>query len=150
DLDNNGKEVTRLIKTSDILSKRITTLADLYNEDENYRDRCGTAKRDALRLNDELSQVPRKWSHVRWAFNDTLTDTRMIRVMGRDLAEAEPKPVRVVGKDGKEEYVEQPPKVNPAIAKREASRAKAEEMRAIVRKQDEARKAPPVKTSNDD
>jgi hypothetical protein len=150
DLDNNGKEVTRLIKTSDTLAKKITTLADLYNEDENFRDHCATAKRDTLRLNDELSQIPRKWAHVRWAYNDTLTDTRMIRVMARDLAEAEPKPVQKVGKDGKIVYVEQPPKVDPAIAKRDASKANAEAMRAMLRKQEEARKAPAMKTSNDD
>ena len=150
DLDNNGKEITRLIKTSDTLAKKITTLADLYNDDENFRDHCATAKRDTLRLNDELSQVPRKWAHVRWAFNDTLTDTRKIRIMGRDLAEAEPRTTRVVGKDGKVTNTEPLPVVNPAIAKREQNRANADAMRAMQKKQEELMKAPAIKTGNDD
>jgi hypothetical protein len=155
DLDHNGKEITRLIKTSDALSKKITALADLWGDDDSFRDICGTAKRDALKLNDELSQVPRAWSHVRWSYNDMLTDTRKIRLVARDMAEQEAKPILLVGKDGKpvldkdgkEVYTEPPPpNINPAIAKRDYRKAEAEAVRAQLRRAEEARKNPALDT----
>lgn len=155
DLDHNGKEITRLIKTTDTLSHKITALADLWGDDDSFRDVCGTAKRDVLKLNDELSQIPRKWTHVRWSYNDMVTDTRKIRLMARDLAEQEPKPVLLLGKDGKPVVDKEgkpvytdppPPNINPAIVKRDVKKAEAEAVRAQVRKQEEARKNPALQT----
>ena len=151
DLDNNGKEVTRLVKTTDKIAKLINDLADMWSESEDFRDRCGTAKRDALRLNDELSQTPRKWTHVRWGFDDMVNDVRKIRRMAKDLADAEPKPVAVVGKDGKVSYTDAvPPPGDPAIARRDLNKARADAVRAALRRQEEAKKNPNMKASVDD
>ncbi len=146
DLDNNGKEVTRLIKTSDALAKDITLLANLWVEEAQFHDICGTVKRDALNLNTELSQSPRVWSHVRWAYNDTLTDVRKVRIAAKMLADLEPKPIQQVGKDGKIVYVDAPQNVNPAIAKRDFKKAEAEEMSARARKIEDLRRNPPLQT----
>jgi hypothetical protein len=101
DLDNGGKEVQRLIRTSDLLSKNITDLAELWPNDQFFRDACINTKRQVLVLNDELSRVPRKWTHVRWAFNGSLQEVSKLRLRAKDMAESEPKPVALVGKDGK-------------------------------------------------
>ena len=146
DLDNNGKEVTRLIKTSDALAKDITLLANLWPEDDLFRDVCGTVKRDALNLNTELSQSPRVWSHVRWAYNDTLKDVRKVRMAAKSMADAEPKPIEQVGKDGKIVYVDAPNNVNPAIAKRDMRKAEAEAMSERARKIEDLKRNPPLET----
>lgn len=146
DLDNNGKEVTRLIKTSDALAKDITLLVNLWAEDDQFRDVCGTVKRDALNLNTELSQSPRVWSHVRWAYNDTLKDVRKVRIIASGLAEVEPKPVAQVGKDGKVVYVDAQVNINPAIAKRDMRKAEAEAMSERARKIEDLKRNPPLAT----
>ncbi|MCY3023698.1 MAG: hypothetical protein NTW87_32355 [Planctomycetota bacterium] len=128
DLDDHGKEITRLNRTSDALSKNITDLADLWPNNQTFRDMCVSAKRQAVVLNDELSRAPRKWAHVRWAFSATIREASALRLRARDLAEAEPKPRPLVGKDGKpildkegRQIYEEPgaAPVDPAIAARE-------------------------------
>ena len=135
DLDNGGKEITRLITTSDQLAHSITDLFNLWPHDEAFRDVCGGAKSRVLLLNDELSQVPRNWPHVRWAFNDVVQELRKLRRQTRDLAEAEPKLTPVVSKDGKVTYVEpEPPPIDPAIARRERKIQEVEKAQEALRK----------------
>jgi len=141
DLDNSGKEVTRLISTSDTLAKNITKLANLWPEEEKFRDRCGTAKRQALDLNEELSRVPRIWTHVRWGFDAVVQHTKDIRNRARDLADAEEKPLAVV-KDGKVTYVENKPTVDPVVARKEAIMKSDEDTLARQKKDKEAREKP--------
>lgn len=140
DLDDGGKQVTRLIHTSDELCKNITDLAGVWTANEEFRDQCVSAKRQALTLNDELSRVPRTWAHVRWAFTSTLKAISKLRNSARELAEAEPKPQVVVGKDGKVTLVEAEPVVDPLIARRNEEVAKVNKARAQKRKLEEEAK----------
>jgi len=155
DLDNGGKEVTRLIRTSDALAKNITDLAGIWPTDESFRDRCGGAKRETLVLNEELSRVPRQWTHVRWSFTSALKEVSKLRLLARDLAEAEPKPVPLLSKDGKPVldkegrpiYVDAPqPPPNPLVVKREKSLHEVEEQRERLRKIEEEKKNPRIHT----
>ena len=142
DLDNGGKEITRLIRTSDLLAKNITELANLWPRNEDFRDVAGSAKSRALTLNDELSRVPRKWTNVRWAFNSTVEDLRRLRRAGHDLAEAEPKLIPIVDKNGKVVKYIEPATVplDPALAQKERDRRILEEEREKLRRAEEARK----------
>jgi len=141
DLDDHGKEITRLLRTTDVLSKNITDLSKVWADDEVLKDQCSGAKRCVLILNDELSRSPRRWSHVRWAFNDMVKDVRKLRIVARDLAEMEPKPTKVVGKDGKVTYVEpEAPPIDPKLAKRIKSVQDAEEAKARLKAANEVRK----------
>ena len=155
DLDDRGKEVTRLLRTSDALARNITDLANIWPADESFRDMCGSAKRQALVLNEELSRVPRQWTHVRWSFTSTLQEVSKLRLRARDLAEAEPKPVPLTSKDGKPVldkegrpvYVDAPrPPPDPAVVKREKSLREVEEQRARLRKIEEEKKNPRIHT----
>jgi len=140
DLDGGGKQITRLIRTSDDLSKDITEMAQIWPEDQAFRDICIIAKRHTLVLNDELSRVPRKWTHVRWAFTNTLKSISHLRMVARDIAELEPKPTAVAGKDGKVVYVESQVAIDPAIAKREEIVKKTERMRKQMREMESEKK----------
>jgi hypothetical protein len=155
DLDAGGKEITRLIRTSDTLARQITELAGVWQYNESFRDLCGSAKRQALLLNDELSRVPRQWKYVRWTFTNALKEVSRLRMAARDLAEAEPKPIALIGKDGKpvldkqgrQIYVDPPaPTVDAAILKREAAVREAAEQRARMRVIEEQKKNPRLKT----
>jgi hypothetical protein len=149
DLDNSGKEVTRLITTSDTLAKNITKLANIWPEEEKFRDRCGTAKRQALDLNEELARVPRIWTHVRWSFNAVVEHTRDVRLKARDLAEAEEKPVAVPQKDGTVKYVDAgPAPVDPRVARKEAI-LKADEAELARQKKDKDSREKPMKVDLD-
>jgi len=158
DLDKGGKEVTRLIRCSDTLAKNITDLANIWPTDESFRDMCGSAKRRALVLNEELSQVPRKWTHVRWSFTSALQEVSKLRLRARDLAEAEPKPVALLGKDGKpvldkegrQVFVDAPkPPPDPVVVKREKNLRDLQAQRDRLRKIEEEKKNPPIKTGLD-
>jgi hypothetical protein len=158
DLDTGGKEITRLSRTSDTLARQITELAGVWPLNESFRDVCGSAKRQALLLNDELSRVPRQWKYVRWTFTNVLKEVSRLRMAARELAEAEPKPVLLVGKDGKpvldkqgrQVYVDAPaPAVDPLILKREAAVREATEQRARMRAIEEQKKNPRLKTELD-
>jgi hypothetical protein len=141
DLDNSGKEITRLQRTSEALAKSITDLAAYWPQNETFNDECAEAKRNVLVLNDELSRAPRRWTHVRWSYNDSVKAIRALRRKARDLAEAEPKPQAVVGRDGKVRYVEPAaPAVDPRIAKLEKKEREVEESRARSKRAEEARK----------
>ena len=48
DLDDGGKEITRLIRNSDELSKTVSQLAELWPDEEKFRDIAGMAKREIL------------------------------------------------------------------------------------------------------
>jgi len=158
DLDNGGKEVQRLIRTSDLLSKNITDLAELWPNDQFFRDACINTKRQVLVLNDELSRVPRKWTHVRWAFNGSLREVSKLRARARDMAESEPKPVPLLGRDGKPavdkegnqifiEQAEAP--VDPLVARREKAKREVEAARTQDRKRDEEKKKKSMPTDLD-
>lgn len=149
DLDNNGKEVERLIRTSDELSKNVTELAGLWPDDQFFRDACINTKRQILVLNDELARVPRKWTHVRWSFNASLREVSKLRLRSRDMAESEPKPMPVIGKDGKPVtdkngnlvFVEAAaPEVDPLVARREKALREVEAARDQERNRSEERK----------
>ena len=158
DLDAGGKEITRLIRSSDELAKNITDLAGVWLFNEGFRDICGNAKRQALVLNEELSRVPRKWTHVRWSFSASVQSVSKLRLAARDLAEAEPKPVLAVGKDGKPLLDKQgrliyvdppPPAINADIAKRDEVRHDVEAKREQIRKLEELKKKPPLQSDLD-
>ncbi|HYG76129.1 MAG TPA: hypothetical protein VEK08_14075 [Planctomycetota bacterium] len=150
DLDDGGKQITRLIRTSDDLSKDITELAEIWPYDKAFRDLCIIAKRHTLVLNDELARVPRKWTHVRWAFTNALKSVSKLRLSAREVAELEPKPQAIVGKDGKVVYVDAPPPpVDPAIAKREEIVKKTERMREQMRRIEEEKKKETLPTDLD-
>ncbi|HEY3324554.1 MAG TPA: hypothetical protein VGP72_29145 [Planctomycetota bacterium] len=157
DLDEGGKQISKLIRASDQLCKSITLLADVWPENKPFRDLCIDAKRNALILNDELSRVPRTWSHVRWALSGTLKSVSTLRLRARDLAEAEPKPVPllakngkpVLDKDGKIIYVEVATPADAAIARREEITNKAQRMRNQLRKEEEESKKKPMQTELD-
>lgn len=150
DLDDGGKQITRLIRNSDEVCKNITDLAGLWPENNTFRDQCIAAKRNALTLNDELSRVPRTWAHVRWAFTSTLKSLSQLRLRARELAEAEPKPTVVAGKDGKTIIVEaEPAPIDPALAKRNEAVNKAKRMRELQRQYDEEKKKKQMPTDLD-
>jgi hypothetical protein len=155
DLDDSGKEVTRLIHSSDNLAKNITALVELWPTNEAFRDLCASAKRQALVLNEELSQVPRKWTHVRWSFTAALQEVSKLRLRARDLAEAEPKPIPLVGKNGKpvldkegrQIYVDPPqPPQDPVLVKRDRNLREVEAERARLKKIEEEKKNPRLHT----
>jgi hypothetical protein len=151
DLDGGGKEVTRLLRTSDNVSKNATDLSKVWMEDQKFRDMCGSAKRAVLMLNDELSREPRHWSHVRWAYNDAVKEVRKLRITARELAEFEPKPEARVGKDGKIIYVEPAgPVVDPKIAERNAKIQEVNEAKARLKRAEEGKKNARMPMSLDD
>ena len=150
DLDDGGKEITRLVRTSDQLSKVITELAGLWPHNEIFYDLCRSAKSRVLLLNEELARVPRKWTHVRWSFNAVIQDARKLRIAARELAEAEPKPVPVMGKDGKVVYVEQPAApVDPLIAKREEKTREVEAAKQQLKRTEDTKKEKPMRIDLD-
>ena len=150
DLDGGGKQITRLIHNSDEVCKNITDMAAIWPDDNVFRDQCIAVKRQALTLNDELSRVPRTWAHVRWAFSSTLRAVSLLRLRARELAEAEPKPTVIVGKDGKTEIVEAAPApVDPALAKRNEVVSKAKRMRDQMKQIEDERKKKAMPTDLD-
>jgi len=104
-------------------------------------------------LTEELSRTPvRKWMQVRWAFNSTLREVSNLRLRARETAEALPKPIRQVDKNGKVEFIEpsvaEEP-VDPAVALSEERKRALEIMKARMTKRDEYRKAPPMQVDLD-
>jgi hypothetical protein len=99
DLDDNGKERTRLIQASELVGKSITQLSELWPADEDLMTSCASSKRYALVLEEQLQAEPRRWTHVRIAFSELQKEVADLRRKAVALAEDEPKPV--VGKDGK-------------------------------------------------
>ena len=119
DLLNGGKEITRLVNTSDGIAKNIDDMSKIWPNNQRYIDVCSSSKRSALILNDELSSVPRRWTHVRMAYESMIQEVRTVRIWGRLLAESEPRPVAVAGKDGRVTYVDAPSApIDPKIAHR--------------------------------
>jgi hypothetical protein len=150
DLDDNGKEITRLSRTSEALCNNINELVAIWPDHELFRDTCGSAKRQALLLNQELDRVPRVWSHVRWTYNNAIKDVRKMRTYAKELADAEPKPVAVKGKDGKVAYEDRAaPALPPKEAKKQAQLRENEEVKARARKAQEARKNRKMQTELD-
>ena len=157
DLDAGGREVTRLLRTSDELAKKITDLAALWPDDALLRDRCSTAKRAALVLNEELGNVPRKWTHVRWSFDNVIAEVGKLRQYARGLADAEPavpvldkhgKPV--LDKNGKPTYAEPQPKpADAATVKREEAQREVDEAREKLRKTEDDKKEKKIPTDLD-
>ena len=131
DLMQGGKEITRLMTTSDNVSRNVTELSKLWPTNKKFLDVCSSAKRSSVILNDELSNVPRQWSHVRWSYENMLTDVRAVRLVARILADSEPKPVAVVGKDGKVTYVDAPTgPIDPKVARRNEAIRRTEDAKA--------------------
>ncbi|MFH0939813.1 MAG: hypothetical protein V1899_11135 [Planctomycetota bacterium] len=151
DLDDNGKEITRLIHTSDLLAKNITSLKNLWADNATFHDICGSAKGRVLLLNTELSRTPRKWTHIRWAFNFVVQELRRLCAAGVCLAEAEPKPVAVVGKDGRISYVEPvAAPVDPRIAEKDRKLREVEEAKKKLKRYEEAKKNKPMRIDLDE
>jgi hypothetical protein len=153
-LDNRGKENARLVHTSEEVLKNINDLGAIWPGNASFMDACSTTKRSGIFFNDELNQVPWKWTHVRWTYNALLRDTRSLRETAKALADAEPKPVPVVGKDGKLTYVDAPdPLVDPATVRREArlnaERAELTRLRESKDEKQSAKKEKNMKTSLD-
>jgi hypothetical protein len=122
-LDNRGKENARLMHTAEVVIENIGDLVAIWPNADAFRDVCVSAKRAALIFDQELNRSPWRWNYVRWSFSALLRDVRPLREMGKAMAEAEPKPRMVVGKDGKATYTDAPdPLFDPVVAQREARR----------------------------
>ena len=126
DLDAGGRERTRLIRSAEGVSAQATALAELWPTEVQFRDACASAKRSALVLEEELRGEPRRWTHVRWAFQETQRQVRDLRRSAAALAATEPALVRVVRKG--QEVWEAPPK-DPATVKREEEERRKRELR---------------------
>jgi hypothetical protein len=131
DLDAGGKEKTRLVFTTESLSKAITEAVKIWPRDEDFRDVCRITKSRALVLEEELRAEPRKWSHVRWAFQAVQKEVKHLRKVTVAKASGQAKPIRVVTKDGKEILIE------PARDAREAEREQQEARRKKMEEQKE-------------
>jgi hypothetical protein len=150
DLDDHGKEITRLSRTSEALTKNINELVDIWPGNELFRDTCGLAKLQTLVLNEELERVPRTWTHVRWAFNSTVKELRKTRLYAKELADAEPKPIAVKGKDGKISYAEpEGPVLSEAEQKKQMMMKEAAEVKARARDAKEKQKNRKLQTELD-
>lgn len=108
DLDGGGKERTRLIYQSEMIGKQVNILADLWQNDANFRDACMSTKRSALVLEEELRNEPRKWSHVRWAFKAVQSEVKALRERTVEQIKGTARPITIVTKDGREIVVEAP------------------------------------------
>ncbi|GMV81565.1 MAG: hypothetical protein AMXMBFR7_27490 [Planctomycetota bacterium] len=108
DLDAGGKERTRLIHQSEMIGKQVNILADLWQNDANFRDACMSTKRSALVLEEELRNEPRKWSHVRWAFKAVQSEVKALRERTVEQIKGTARPITIVTKDGREIVVEAP------------------------------------------
>ena len=141
DLDNGGKEVTRLLRTTDELAKKITDLAKLWPEHGPLCDLCGTAKRSALILNEELGNTPRQWTHVRWMFDTLIEDLTKMRQTARFAADSEPMPTMMLdmkrqagARQGRQADLRRSPRCHgrsgdcPARCQTERSRGRAREI----------------------
>ena len=100
DLDAGGKEKTRLIFSTESLSKAITETVEIWPRDENFRDVCRIAKSRVLVLEEELREEPRMWTHIRWAFQAVQKEVKHLRRATVAKAIDEPIPLRVTDKDG--------------------------------------------------
>jgi len=134
DIAAGGKEITRLIHCSDELAKEISTVADLWAYDNGFRDRCATAKRASLVLNDELTSEPRNFSRVRWAFEDAVQQIYKLRLRAKVMADVEPKPIAKQLKDGSIVYEDAPEVVDPKAVRRQAMVRQGEQARASAQR----------------
>lgn len=120
-LDNRGKENARLVHTSDELCKCISDMAAIWPTNADFRERSSDMKRDALLLNEELSQQPWRWAQVRWSYDAVLKHIVGYREYCRDMANQEPKPIAVVDKKtGQVKYVDAPDPLMTEDARRTA------------------------------
>lgn len=126
DLDAGGKEKTRLIFTTESLSKAITETVKIWPRDEDFRDVCRITKSRALVLEEELRGEPRRWSHVRWAFQAVQKEVKNLRKVTVAKASGQAQPIRVVTKDGKEILIE--PARGARQVERERQEARLKEM----------------------
>ncbi len=135
DLNAGGKEKTRLIYTSEQVGKAISDLLAIWPNDEDFRDLCRFAKSRALVLEEKLREEPRKWTHVRWAFQSLQKEVKRIREAAAARAETQPQPIKIVTKDGKEVIVE------PGRDIQEIKRERKEEaLEDLKRQRDQLRK----------
>jgi hypothetical protein len=126
DLDAGGRERTRLIYHTEATSKEITALAELWPDVPPLVSACVKAKRSSLVLEEELRAEPRRWTHVRWAFQECQKEVKQLRRTAARVAALEPQLVRVV-KKGKVYYVE--PSKSPEELQREAEERRLQELK---------------------
>lgn len=119
-LDHRGKENATLMHASEVVSKNISDMAEIWPGNEEFRDRCTSTKRNALIFNDELSQSPWRWAQVRWSFDALLKDVRGFRDYCKGLADIEKPPRAIVDKNGNVTYIDEP---DPFLATAAGQRA---------------------------
>ncbi|MCZ7646070.1 MAG: hypothetical protein M5U26_12415 [Planctomycetota bacterium] len=139
DLDSGGKERTRLIYNAEALGKQVNILAETWRNSANFRDHCMSAKRSALVLEEELRNEPRKWSHVRWAFQAVQHEIGRLRRATMDQIKGTSRPITIVTQDGREIVVEAPQDTPETLAQKEAEarREAAERQKELLIKQAE-------------
>lgn len=141
-LDNRGRENAALLHTSDAVLDEINNLAAIWPKSEAYIDVCTVAKRSALVFNNDLNEVPWTWTHVRWSFDALVKDVRALRSYAKTMAEAEPPPQMIVGKDGSVVYIDAPDQaVDELTARREAMQKAARADIQRIKEQNAEREA---------
>ncbi|MCW8132378.1 MAG: hypothetical protein KIS92_18670 [Planctomycetota bacterium] len=151
DMDDGGRERTRLIEYARLAEKTITEINKLWPEDEDLHVSASGSKRCALVLEEQLTKEPRRWSHVRIAFSELMKEAGDLRRKTVALADDEPRPV--VGKDGKIVSIEAPR--DPVEAERRATerrrkfleeaKERAKKYEEETRKKEEAEDDPSAK-----
>jgi len=137
DLDAGGRERTRLVYNTESISKEISTLAEMWSEVPPLVSACVKAKRASLVLEEELREEPRRWTHVRWAFQGCQKEIRQLRQTAARLAALEPQLVRVKRK-GKVFYVE--PEQSPEELAREAEQRRLQDLKDELKRNREREK----------
>jgi hypothetical protein len=126
DLDAGGRERTRLIYSAEALARDVTVLAGMWPADEDFRSMCVSAKRSAVVLEEKLRDEPRRWSHVRWAFQEAQNQIKTLRRGVALLVADEPRVIGVT-KEGAPIYAEVPQ--DAAAVQREERERRRRELR---------------------
>lgn len=100
DLDNGGKEKTRIIYTTEAMGRNIKKLALVWEGDEKFRDACTSALRACFKFEQEVRNDPWEWKHVRWSFSSLQQEVKVLRKRAAAMAVATAEPIRIQTKEG--------------------------------------------------
>lgn len=100
DLDNGGKERTRIIYTTEAMGRNIKKLALVWEGDEKFRDACTSALRACFKFEQEVRNDPWEWKHVRWSFSSLQQEVKVLRKRAAAMAVATAEPIRIQTKEG--------------------------------------------------
>lgn len=129
DLDAGGKEKTRLLQSTQALCGCINQLAKLWPDNDDYRLPCVSAKSRTLALEEEIGAEMPRWKNVRWSFQEVQKEVAKLRRKVAELAEQEPKLVRVV-RNGREVLVEPGQSAGPDLRKAAEERRRESQQQA--------------------